>query len=220
MLMHRFVLASNQQEVGGGQLSIWPTAAKLEPRPENSINVGKTRLLALTCSSATWRLVLKGLHKSAMMSSGFAVIAAVFELLLADEKVLSTIYHSDCGGGGGGGGLDVSEGKRTKQKQTRTPRWDSNSPRRIRHCMSCGIKAGTASQRGEERRKSSASRKTLSETTGTSVSLVCFALQRLIFLSCVFYFPDDTKYLREQGQETNFCPQSLPPPSLAAEPDS
>lgn len=145
------------------------------------------------------------------------MIAAVSKLLSA-ESFFSTIYlsHSDCGGEE----LDVREGRRTKQKQTRTPPWDSNSPRRIRHSMSCGIKARMASERGKKKEKAQASTKNFVKNNGKFSLPHPLSSPAPYFLFCVFCFQRQKIFERTTGNKAgNFSPQSLPP-SLAAQPDS
>lgn len=93
MLMHRFALTSNQQEGSGvagwrgrgqaGGSQSGPPLPNSNIGPENSINVGKRRLVNVDAlrSSAARRLVFKRLSKSARTRSGFATVADASELL-------------------------------------------------------------------------------------------------------------------------------------------
>lgn len=114
-------------------------------------------------------------------------------------------------------------GKANKAKQTRTPRRDSNSPRRIRHRMSGAIKAGMASQRGKKKNKAPASAKNFVKKTkqkikasasrGNSVSLVRLPLQRLILCFVLFFlFPTAGNICENDGKQSGKLFSTIPPP--------
>lgn len=116
------------------------------------------------------------------------------------------------------------EGEQSKA-QTRTPRRDSNSPRRIRHRMSGGIKAGMASQRGKKKEKAPASAKNFvknktkqkkaSASRGNSVSLVRLPLQRLILCFVLFFlFPTAGNICENDGKQSGKLFSTVPPSRL------
>lgn len=149
------------------------------------------------------------------------------------------LSHGDGEGREEEGWTSGREGEQSKA-QTRTPRRDSNSPRRIRHRMSGGIKAGMASQRGKKKEKAPAAsaKNFVKKQNKTKKKSVCvagkFSLPRPpaspapYSLFCfVFFVSNGRKYLRERREtKRETFPHNPPPqpptlpPSLPAELDS